>query len=198
MSDLGPGKVWQQQELARAVQGWNVLGRGAPPIAHCLHPSIHPPKRLCTPAPTHTQFHSDLSPDWIKLKDQRTKLGHCFYTEHRQGLSALRNQPSVCPCWPHLIQSKYSQRSPVSSPSSLRSHPPQLSSHMGSFQLCPMVSKMPESLIPFFSPGVGIKAGSKDISVWSEGGNICSKCFRNRHIKLYDTPFRIVDSVFLI
>lgn len=94
VSDLGPGKVWQQWELARAAQGWNVLGRGAAPIAHWRHPSIHPPKCTCTPAPTHTQFHSDLSLDWIKLKDQRAKLGHRFPTERRQGLCSQK--PAQC------------------------------------------------------------------------------------------------------
>lgn len=196
VSDLGPGKVWQQWELARAAQGWNVLGRGAAPIAHCFHPSI--PPNVQAHLHLHTPSFTLICP-WIELSWRITEQSwDAVSTQSVDRDSALRNQLSVCPCWPHLIQSKCSQRSSVSSPSSLPSHPPQLSSHMGSFQLCPIFSKMPESVIPFFSPGIGIKAGSKDISVWSEGGNICSKCFWNRHIKLYDTPFRIVDSIFLI
>lgn len=114
-------------------------------------PFTHPPKHTCTPARTHTQFHCNLSPDWIKPNEQRAKLRDCFHTDRRQGLCALRNQPSVCPCSPHLIQSKHNERSSVSSPNSLLSHPLSFLPH-GFFPTLPHVLQNARKCNSLFSP----------------------------------------------
>lgn len=125
--------VCQTWAMARChhdgMAGAGKWGRNCP-LCPSFHPSVHPsPTHTCTPARTHTQFHCDLPPDWIKLKEQRAKAGGWFHTGHGPALSPLRSQPA-CPCWPHLIQSQRNQRSSVSSLNSL----------------------LPENIIPFFSP----------------------------------------------
>lgn len=115
------------------------------------HPFTHPPKHTCTLARTHTQFHCDLSPDWIKPKEQRAKPRDCFHKDRRQGLCPLRTSPLFVPA--RLTWFNQSTTKGLLFPALPPSYPtPSAFFHTDSFHLCPMFSKMPESAIPFFLP----------------------------------------------
>lgn len=119
-----------------------------------LSPSLHPPK-LRAHLHLHTPSSALLCP-WIELSCRiKEQSWDSFHTEHRLGLPAVGDQSCVCPCWPHLIQSKHSPRSAVPAPEPSHHTPHQLSSLSNFFQLCTkcLCSKIPgKSLSFFFSP----------------------------------------------
>lgn len=151
------------------------------PLSPSFHPSIPPNRRA------HLHLHTPTSTlicPWIELSWRiKEQSWDSFHRGHRLELSALRSQSCVCPCWPHLIQSKHSPRSAVPAPMPSHHTPISFIATQTSSNFAQYAPKCQEvnfffffSLI-FFPSGVGTKAGRKDISVWSERGNICSKCF---------------------